>query len=54
MKTTNTLEGANSDIQAQVFRTRKNVKFLMQNGEKTKSQILVKVLTLGNSISAAK
>lgn len=52
LKNTKTLEGANSDIQASALSLAKDVKYTMDQGEKTKSQIMTKVLTLGASITA--
>ena len=45
MKTTNSIKGANSDVQAKVLDMGKNMKYIMQNGSKSKAQVLVKVLT---------
>jgi hypothetical protein len=45
MRTTKTIKGANSDIQAKVLDMGKNMSYIMNNGSKTKAQVLVQVLT---------
>lgn len=47
MRTTNKVEGANSDVQAKILDMGKNMKYILQNGQKAKAQQLVKVLTMG-------
>lgn len=53
LKKAKTLNGADSDIQASALQVGKDMTFIMQQGEKTKAQVLTKVLTLGASISTA-
>lgn len=52
LKNTKTLNGANSDIQGAALDTSKNLVYIMKQGEKTKAQIMTKVITLGASITA--
>lgn len=52
LKNTSTLKGADSDIQASALQLGKDVQYIMKQGEKTKAQVLTKVLTLGNAITA--
>lgn len=52
LRVTKTLNGANSDIQAAALDVSKNMTYIMKQGEKTKAQIMTKVITLGASISA--
>jgi len=52
LRNTKTLEGANSDIQASVLDTGKNMTYVMKQGEKTKAQVMTKVITLGASITS--
>lgn len=52
MKTTKTIKGANSDIQAKVLDMGKNTQYLMNNWDKTKAHVLVKVLTEGENQTA--
>lgn len=47
LRVTRTLEGANSDIQAQMLSQKTNMEYLINNGEKRKAQEMVKILTMG-------
>ena len=53
MKSTESLEGANTDIQAKMLEKGKEMQYLLKNGEKTKAQIVTKVITEWESSNAA-
>ena len=53
MKTARSIEGAPSDIQAKVLDMGKNITYIMKNTERTKAQIMTKVLTEGHLSNAA-
>lgn len=53
MKTTNSIKGANSDVQAKILNEGKNVKYIMQNWLKSKAQVLAKVLAKWEEGTAA-
>lgn len=46
MKVTKSLNGASEDVQAKMLDYGKNMSYLMNNGEKTKAQVMMKVITL--------